>query len=84
MNNTILLITALIVFSSYLITSFVDKSYSFTKLTAFLIFYYGLVILGAYLGKKYIKKNGQMIGSISGFVISVLLWLAFGKNAKKA
>ena len=56
MNNTILLITVLIILSSYLITDFVDKSYSFPKLAMFLIFYYALIILFAWLAVKYFKN----------------------------
>ena len=82
MNNTILLITVLIILSSYLITDFVDKSYSFPKLAMFLIFYYALIIFGAILGSKHLK-NGKMIGSIGGFILSIILWFLFGKNAKK-
>ena len=80
--TTTLLITALIFLSSFLFTNFVDKSYSSFKLPMFLIFYYGLILLGAFLGSKYIKKNGRMIGSVAGFVLSVILWVKFGEYAK--
>jgi Na+/proline symporter len=80
--NTTLLITALIFLSSFLFTNLVDKSYSPFKLPLFLIFYYCLILLGAFLGNKYIKKNGKMIGSVAGFLLSVLLWFKFGDYAK--
>ena len=80
----ILLISAMIVFSSYLITNFLDKSYSFSKLSAFLLFYYFLIILFAWLSvNKFKIKNGKMIGSTLGFLVSLVLWFMFGKQAKK-
>ena len=86
LNTTqlILLISLLIIFSSYIITNFLDKSYSFGKLSAFLLFYYFLIILFAWIFTSKIKiTNGKMIGSIAGFITSLILWFMYGKQAKK-
>lgn len=80
--NIILLITLIIVAASYILTNFIDKSYSFPKVTGFMLFYYALILLFAFLGNKYFKVS-KKIGSIVGFIVSVLLWILFGKNAKK-
>ena len=76
------LISALIVLSSYIITSHLSKSYSFPKLTGFLLFYYAIIIFFAWLSVKYFKST-KMIGSIIGFVISVVLWFIFKDYALK-
>ena len=87
MNNTVLIISLVILFSSFIISNYVDKSYDFMKLFAFLIFYYVLILIFAYLFQKLMKnvspKQSKMTGSIVGFVVSIILWIFFGKNAKK-
>lgn len=83
--NTILLISALIIITSFVITNFLNKDYSFIKLTSFLLFYYALIVLFAWLAMKYIKgvKYNQLIGSVLGFIISIALWFKFGYYAMK-
>jgi len=83
--NKLLLISGIIIISSFLITEFLSKNYSFPKLTAFLLFYYSLIILFSWLAVKYFKqvKYNKTIGSIVGFVLSVVLWFTFGKYAQK-
>ena len=73
----------LILFSSYIITTFLDKKYSFFKLSGFLLFYYFLILLFANLSGKFLKfKNSKTIGSIVGFIVSIILWFNFGYYAK--
>ena len=83
--NKILLISALIIITSFVITNFLNKDYSFIKLTSFLLFYYALIVLFAWLAMKYIKdiKYNQLIGSVLGFIISIALWFKFGYYAMK-
>ena len=83
--NKLLLISGIIIISSFLITEFLSKNYSFPKLTAFLLFYYALIILFAWLAVKYFKnvKYNKTIGSVIGFIISVVLWFTFGTYAQK-
>jgi hypothetical protein len=83
MNYTILLISALILLSSFVITMFLDKRYSFPKLSAFLLFYYFLIVVFAMGASKFLKfKHSRLIGSILGFVVSLLLWFKFGDYSK--
>jgi hypothetical protein len=83
MNNIILLISSLILLSSFVITNFLDKRYSFPKLSAFLLFYYFLIVVFAMGASKFLKtKHSKLIGSILGFVVSLLLWFNFGDYAK--
>ena len=86
MNNVqlISMISVMIVISSYIITNFLDKSYSFGKLSAFLLFYYFLIVLFAWIFTAKLKiTNGKMFGSVAGFIASLMLWFVFGKQAKK-
>ena len=83
MNNLILIISALILLSSFIITMFLDKRYSFPKLSVFLLFYYFLIVVFAMGASKFLKfKHSRLIGSIVGFVVSLLLWFKFGDYAK--
>jgi len=70
------IISLIIILSSYIITNYLSKQYSFVKLSAFLLFYYGIIILFAWLSVKYFKST-KMIGSMVGFALSVLLWFMF-------
>ena len=75
----------LIILGSYLISSMVDKSYDFGKLVGFLTFYYAIIVLFSFGMDNLLKiKNGSLIGSILGFIVSVVLWLKFGNKAKKS
>jgi len=81
--NSIILISLLIIFSSFVITTFLDKRYSFFKLSGFLLFYYSLILLFAFLATKFLKvNNSKVIGSVFGFMVSLLLWNRFGDYAK--
>jgi hypothetical protein len=80
--NNLLPLALIIVAASFILTNFIDKTYSFPKVTAFMLFYYALILLFAFLGNKYFKVS-KKVGSIVGFIVSVLLWLSFGKKAKK-
>ena len=83
--NRILLISAIIVLSSFIVTNFLNKNYSFVKLTSFLLFYYALIVLFSFLAVKFFKKNkyNKLIGSVIGFIISIILWFVFGYYAQK-
>ena len=83
--NRILLISAIIIFSSFIVTNFLNKKYSFVKLTSFLLFYYALIVLFSFLAVKFFKKNkyNKLIGSVIGFIISIILWFVFGYYAQK-
>ena len=70
------IISLIIILSSYIITNYLNKQYSFAKLSGFLLFYYAIIILFSWLSVKYFKST-KMIGSIVGFVLSVLLWFMF-------
>jgi Na+/proline symporter len=80
--NKHLLISGIIILSSFLITKFLNDKYSFIKLTGFLLFYYFLIVLFSWLAMKYLK-NGKLIGSIVGFILSIILWNIFGHYALK-
>jgi hypothetical protein len=74
----------LIVLGSYLISNLVDKSYDFGKLVGFLTFYYAIIVLLSFGATNFLKiRNGNLIGSVLGFIVSVLLWFKFGNKAKK-
>ena len=71
-----LVISLIIILASFIITKYLSKEYSFAKLSGFLLFYYAIIILFSWLSVKYFKST-KMIGSVIGFVLSVLLWFIF-------
>ena len=74
----------LIILGSYLISGVVDKSYDFGKLVGFLTFYYALIVLFSFVATNFLKiRNGNLIGSLVGFLISIILWFNFGSKSKK-
>ena len=74
----------LILLGSYLISNVVDKNYDFGKLVGFLTFYYAIIVLFSFGMNNLLKiKNGVLIGSILGFIVSVVLWFMYGDMAKK-
>jgi len=78
--NPVLLISALVLLSSFIITYFLDKRYSFVKLSGFLLFYYFLIIVFSMMFSKFLKfKNSKLIGSALGLIVSLILWFNFGK-----
>uniref|UniRef100_A0A6C0I9G6 Uncharacterized protein n=1 Tax=viral metagenome TaxID=1070528 RepID=A0A6C0I9G6_9ZZZZ len=80
LTTQILFVSLLIILASFIITKYLNKDYSFAKLSGFMLFYYALMLsLGYLLQSK--MKNGKLIGSVIGFVLSVLLWFKFGKYA---
>lgn len=76
-----LIVLSLIILSSFVFTK--NSSYDFMKFTGYLVFYYILIVLGGILGHLVNKKYGKMVGSIAGFVVSVLLWNKYGELSKK-
>lgn len=52
-----------------------------TRAYGILVFYGILAIVTAAIGHYIDKKNGFSNGYIAGVVISVLLWLTYGKKA---
>jgi hypothetical protein len=80
--NIIILISSLLVLASFIITTFLEKQYSFVKLSAFMLFYYALIVIFSMIGQKILPKGGKLIGSVLGLLTSVLLWFKFGDYSK--
>jgi hypothetical protein len=69
---------SLIIINTVIISKFIDTTLNVFKFTGVMIFYYLLVIGFGYLGATY--ASNEMVGTIVGMVISVYLWVNFGKK----